>query len=408
MQIVVYLFIIFTFLPYISFFNIGTISDVQPYSLLCSTIVIMIYLYKNNVFFKKNTLYFLIYNFFVITFLIYNSIYLNQLDISDTVRGVIPYVSLALISIASFISIQILKNDNVEKVIKIFYWLWVAVGTIQIFDQNALTFWRIRRVITDERGVISLANEPSYFALHLILFTLILVIISDKNDKYKYITLACCVLIAQNAVGVIYSGLLILILSKKRINAKQVFLTFSTIGILFLLIIGYFKFNPNSRLVFLLSSIIFSGETPIYLKDISLNIRFAHLYLSVKAFFLDFFLPHGVNSWKDYYVNEVIKNPNLFIEPLYRLNISNGKIVTMIGSFLYEIGFLSFYYFYFFWNIVKTKKEMKKIGILILIFSTNGLNLSNPLFCFLLGVLYYLYSIREKEVYGLQKKVVSL
>ena len=78
-------------------------------------------------------------------------------------------------------------HSKLEKILKIFYGIWTGIGVLQIFNRNIFTGWRIRKVITSDRGVISLANEPAYFVIILLMITLILLIINyNKNKKYIY------------------------------------------------------------------------------------------------------------------------------------------------------------------------------------------------------------------------------
>ena len=185
MTILIYLFLIAVFFPYIKFFNIGTNTDTQFYSIILGLIIIIIYLINRKFIINKKYVQISTYMFFVIIVCLIVDIKYNIFDIGDFVRGIYGYVSIIIIPFASFISIKILMHSKLEKILKIFYGIWTGIGVLQIFNRNIFTGWRIRKVITSDRGVISLANEPAYFVIILLMITLILLIINyNKNKKY--------------------------------------------------------------------------------------------------------------------------------------------------------------------------------------------------------------------------------
>ena len=204
MTILIYLFLIAVFFPYIKFFNIGTNTDTQFYSIILGLIIIIIYLINRKFIINKKYVQISTYMFFVIIVCLIVDIKYNIFDIGDFVRGIYGYVSIIIIPFASFISIKILMHSKLEKILKIFYGIWTGIGVLQIFNRNIFTGWRIRKVITSDRGVISLANEPAYFVIILLMITLILLIINyNKNKKYMILTILSSILLAQNAVGVV-------------------------------------------------------------------------------------------------------------------------------------------------------------------------------------------------------------
>ena len=206
MTILIYLFLIAVFFPYIKFFNIGTNTDTQFYSIILGLIIIIIYLINRKFIINKKYVQISTYMFFVIIVCLIVDIKYNIFDIGDFVRGIYGYVSIIIIPFASFISIKILMHSKLEKILKIFYGIWTGIGVLQIFNRNIFIGWRIRKVITSDRGVISLANEPAYFVIILLMITLILLIINyNKNKKYMILTILSSIVLAQNAVGVVYS-----------------------------------------------------------------------------------------------------------------------------------------------------------------------------------------------------------
>ena len=370
MTILIYLFLIAVFFPYIKFFNIGTNTDTQFYSIILGLIIIIIYLINRKFIINKKYVQISTYMFFVIIVCLIVDIKYNIFDIGDFVRGIYGYVSIIIIPFASFISIKILMHSKLEKILKIFYGIWTGIGVLQIFNRNIFTGWRIRKVITSDRGVISLANEPAYFVIILLMITLILLIINyNKNKKYMILTILSSIVLAQNAVGVVYSILLYIVFNIKNINI-----------------------NKDCRLTHLLSQLILNPLDLIF-TDISLNIRFANVYISLKEFLSNCMMPHGVLAWGIEYYNNVISNPTLFIEPLYRFQNVTNKIVTMNGALLYEIGIFAIPMYLFLYKACKKIQFGKKIYIYIFLLGINGLNISNPAFLFLIGYILFFIDI---------------
>ena len=393
MTILIYLFLIAVFFPYIKFFNIGTNTDTQFYSIILGLIIIIIYLINRKFIINKKYVQISTYMFFVIIVCLIVDIKYNIFDIGDFVRGIYGYVSIIIIPFASFISIKILMHSKLEKILKIFYGIWIGIGVLQIFNRNIFTGWRIRKVITSDRGVISLANEPAYFVIILLMITLILLIINyNKNKKYMILTILSSIVLAQNAVGVVYSILLYIVFNIKNINIKTLikFITIPFIFIIALLI--YINIDKDSRLTHLLSQLILN-PLDLILTDISLNIRFAHVYISLKEFLSNCMMPHGVLAWGIEYYNNVISNPTLFIEPIYRFQNVTNKIVTMNGALLYEIGIFAIPMYLFLYKACKKIPFGKKIYIYIFLLGINGLNISNPAFLFLIGYILFFIDI---------------
>ena len=88
MTILIYLFLIAVFFPYIKFFNIGTNTDTQFYSIILGLIIIIIYLINRKFIINKKYVQISTYMFFVIIVCLIVDIKYNIFDIGDFVRGI--------------------------------------------------------------------------------------------------------------------------------------------------------------------------------------------------------------------------------------------------------------------------------------------------------------------------------
>lgn len=404
MKLLLNIFLMFVFFPYIKPFNIGTSSDIQPYAVIFGFFLCVISLVnkKNRI---DNVFYIiLVYITTIIVILLLITLYKSHYNTntSDFLKGIFPYVTIIIVPWTTSVVLNKMSLNYIDKILKLVYLIWVTVGFIQMFNPIFLTGWIDRRIITTDRGSISLANEPAYFMIMLIIITLILILIDyNKNKKFIIFNIIVSILIAQNTVGLIYSTSLLIIMNISRPSFKNIL---STLLVISLLLVGLFVFiysNPYTRIATLIMNLM-ENPVNILFQDTSLNIRFAHLYLSFKGAAEKFFLPHGVLEWGQYYYYNVIANPQMFIEPIYRLNMSSNKIVTMHGGFIYEIGILAIPMYIFIFNKMKKMQLGTRIYIFILILGLNGLNVSNPVFCFFIGFILYMYkggnSLNEQKI----------
>lgn len=389
MNIILNIFLITTFFPYIKFFNIGTNTDTQFYAVIFGAIICSIYSIINNLKVKKVYIFLTLYMFFLIFIIFIIGIYKSDGTILNIIKGSFPYISIAIIPWATNILLNCMEFKHLEWVLKLFYLIWTIVGCIQIFNPLYLTGWRERAIITDDRGAISLANEPAYFIIVLILISMILIVLNYKrNKKFMVYNVIIAIFIAQNAVGTIYGVCLLLIMNANKINLKTILKILSLITIVSIGIYIYVSVNKSDRISVLTLEMI-NNPIGILFKDASLNIRFAHLYLSFKGAVENLLLPNGVLEWGQYYYDNVIRNREIFIEPLYRLTKTSNKIVSMHGGFVYEIGVFALPMYIFVFNKIKKINKGISIYIFILILGLNGLNVSNPIFCFFIGLIIY-------------------
>lgn len=404
LKLIVYIFLIFCFIPYIKVFNLGTNTDIQIYSLIFGVLIIFICIISKKIILPRKLIYYQIYFIYIviILFLIYLLNLSNgEVEFSGYLRGIASYLFFIIIPIATFISMNFISEKALGIIIKIIYFIWVGVGIVQLFNPYFFTEWLGRKNITPDRGVISLANEPAYFSITLILLSVILVILNkDKNIKYTIFTLILSVFLAKSAVGLIYSLVLVFLLTANKNRVKRLSYLI-LIGVLILLgLTSFVNLKPDSRLSIIILSLIESPFEFIFSDD-SLNIRFAHLFISFKYFITDFFLPHGVTTWGKLYLMELINNPDLFTYYDGSKNIiiqNDNSIVTMIGALLFELGILSIPYFIFIFKSFNKINNGKKVFLFILIMGLNGLNLTNPTFNFLLGfALYKTYKAKGIE-----------
>lgn len=379
---------------YIKFFNIGTNTDIQIYYFIFSLIVFCLFFVKKI---NRKILY-IILVFFIDFIIIY---ILKNRNNFLFLKGMYSYLSFLVLFSIFYKFCFYISLDKIEKTFKYYYWIWGITGIIQLFYKDFMVFWRLRAGNTGGRGSISFAPEPAYFALYMILVSLILYSINSKNKNYFFISFILSLICAKSIVGIGYLFLImILIYSEKGKNLKFLFL-FLIIVVIFGFYL-YFNFDSQEvRLVKILKSLLKNPKEIIF-KDGSIRVRIIHIYFSIKGSIENYLFPNGFSQWGEYMNKKIILNQELLnysqneIEKIKSIlmtkNDLNNNINTLLGGMLFELGGIVTFIFYFFlFKILKNKK----IWIIILLISLDGLNIANPLFGILIGINFYLYVKRS-------------
>lgn len=381
-----------TSLCYIKFFNIGTNTDIQIYYFIFCSIYIFTCLIdeKNKKIYNFN-MRIIIYSiiFFIFTFIIELSISKVNIIYFRSLYSCISFLCVFMCFINLYNDFSIKKT---EKRIKFYYWIWNIIGFIQVFRKLAFTTW-INRIGSDSmRGSISLGSEPFYYALHLILSSLILYIISEKNKKYILISLFPILFFAKSSQGLIYAFIIVLIIF---FNKKKILINFLSIIILLLVINFLFVFLKESRIYLNFSKLLLNPKQLLE-QDGSIGSRILQWIILWKGSKENFFLPNGFIKWHDYFKENIKNYIDLFPWIKYVLNKETNKINkigSMLGAMLFELGIVFTIVFYGKIYLV-LKKYNKKIFFIILLLSIHGLNLTNPFFAILISILY----IKNKRI----------
>jgi hypothetical protein len=312
-------FLIFVFFPYFSFVNLGT--DMQPYAVVIACIMLLFRLQSNLT--KIDILLLIILLVSLLTF------FASTLSFS-ALRSLFNYVSLFSIS---FIGYRVIKSReiNFEYFLKVFTSFWILVGVLQkFFDINFLTFLIASTRTTEDRGVTSLASEPTTFGVVLIFLSLFF-IHSEYSGKIKYIV-ACflsVIFLAQSAM----SSLFLLILT-----ALYLF-THSSIKSLALVVVAilasYFLVDMlvDSRLLALVSMAI--NNPSLLINDASVNDRLFHLYYSLVGAFDNLLFPNGFDAWSMYSKLQIQTSQNVFKDEWISIG---DRIMSGYGAVFFELG----------------------------------------------------------------------
>jgi hypothetical protein len=370
-------FIFFVLFPYVSFFKTGT--DLQPWGMLIALMLMTTFKVK---FSKIDFLLGVIAVFSCVLF------FLSDMDFI-AMRSVSGYVGLFLISYTTF---RVLKSQilDIEKIIKISAVTWLAVGLIQIlFDKSFLSFLLPDFRTSNDRGVVGLAPEPSFFGVILIFFILYIshTKISNQN-RYLALCIAGVVFLSQSSMAILILIIFFLLLSLIYINFFYVVCILLTIS--FLPVLAS-TIESESRVIYLLSTI---ASDPLLLLslDASVNDRLFHILFSLKGAFENFLVPNGFSRWISYAENQVNIYSNIVIVESFSLW---GRIMSGYGAVFFELGIFAIIIplllTKLYWDLYRD--ELKKFffyALSVNLLMVSAIPIGFPLFAFYISYLRFL------------------
>jgi hypothetical protein len=242
---------------------------------------------------------------------------------------------------------------------------------------------------TDDRGVTSLAPEPTFLGLYLIFISWIIINLHQDKKLPSHIKILlilnflCILFLAKSSMSILL--LLILIGIKVGLdffsNFKRVFITLFFLTFLIPTLNLIKEKIPNSRIV-QLSMMVVEGPVFIAEKDASINERLRHIVFPLHGAVQNYLIPNGFHSF-----TETSTNLQDYYNGFFWHGSSRNKIMSGFGAPIFELGVISFIYFYFMMcricqgNKNKKSKIFQFIGINILMFC--AIPITFPLFALL-------------------------
>ena len=320
-KILYILFFVFVFFPFLS--PIRTNTDMQPYSVVLAFLLFPFFKFSLS----KNQFLILLISIFSFIVFIYSG------PSFATFRSLYNYISIFVIY---YISNKILKERifKVDSIIKYSFYVWIVIGLLQsTIKRDLFVFLLSDARTTENRGVTSLAPEPTFFAIILIFFFLFIFYLNFHNQKKFYFMIIFSVLfLAKSSMGTLYLFVLFIYYLFTKLSIRFFFLS---ILVIFSLSFSMSYFY-DSRL-YGLALVFIENPSNLLLLDASINDRFFQIYFSLKGFFHFFLLPHGFSSWGNYLVVEIPKYADYV---LLDYSSSDSRIMSGLGSLLFELGFI--------------------------------------------------------------------
>jgi hypothetical protein len=370
-------FIFFVFFPYISFFQTGT--DLQPWGMLFALVLLIAFKPK---IFKIDLILGIIS---IVSFILYLFSEMNFMAI----RSLSGYVSLFLISYAAF---RVLRSQrlDIDGIVKNSAIAWLLVGLIQILlDKSFLSFLLPDFRTSNDRGVVGLAPEPSFYGVVLVFFMLC-ISHAETCNKTRYIVLCAMgvVFLSQSTMVVLILILFLLMLG--LIYLRFFYSVFILLSVSLLSVLGSVV-ESDSRIIHLLGTIT-SDPWLLLAVDASVNDRLFHVLLSLKGAFEGYLIPNGFSSWVPYAERQINIYSDIVMVESFSLW---GRIMSGYGAIFFEIGIFAIMIplllTWLYWNLYKD--DLRKFFFYALSFNilmVSAIPIGLSLFAFYISYLRFL------------------
>lgn len=311
----------------------------------------------------------------------------------NSLRGVYPYLLFTIVILATVDYLNFSGNKLSLWIIYPCMFIWFCVSIIQ-FQNPEFAISLISRTtatsLSQGRGVSSLAPEPTFYAIQMLVFSIIVFLLYlMKSIRTQDFYLLQAISVSQ-----------ILFLSK-----SAVVIVILLIAIFLYCIVFKFKYILVVPLIFGVIGYLEIGRLGVFLNridfydfklrnftvDVSFSDRISQIFYSYYNTVTDFFIPHGFNSWQ-------FINANIFDIMLGSNSISsNPRVLSLTGSILYELGIFGvplflFILFFPFFSLQKFPVNIR-FGITVLIFllTLNAVSLALPSIAIVYALLITIY-----------------
>jgi hypothetical protein len=384
------LFFIFALFPYVSF---GTNSmDTQPHFVIFGMLSIFLFVTSGGVF--KRITHFIFFISIILLVLLFKA---QDFDFSFY-RAAASYLAFFVVVSASYIyikrygiPIRLMVAGNIA---------YICAALLQFFyNQHLLSFLVTPNSFIDpSRGVSSLTPEPTFFAITLFFWSWIYLIIYDyRPNKFiiylLFINLLTIILLSKSTMVIVFLLITTLFYLLKNIKKKKIlFLIFLSIVLVFISLFSILTLYPESRfsqltnIFMILDGNIIEKLIVIINFDASINDRILNALFPYFGFFYNYGMPGGIDSFYDTSVYLSNKSGGYFWAGL-----GSNKILSFIGTFIYELGFISLFLFYYFYDFLKDHNNQNRIFEIILLFIllNSAIPVGFPLIGIMIALMYH-------------------
>lgn len=358
----------FCFFPFFQIPGIYIGTDVQPYALLVAIFGLVIFWIKQAKWIvNKENMFFYFLIFIATVFFVISCLRGQQLF--AILRSFLSYITVAIVSIATFHMLQKKSIGINEKWIKSFVNLWLLVGLIQkVWNRDFMNFFVSNARTTTNRGVIGFASEPSFYGYMCIFF--LLFVMGFKKQRVIYIAnvLFQLFVLAQSSVALVYLGVIIFFIAiylLRKLNIKY-FLGGGAIAVIVLTVIReWANMNQNTRMGNLLNGIFTNGINQVFYlveHDESIKVRVKYIQICIEGFVENCGIPYGYSA--------------------------DARLESGYGAALYELGIVGVLMILIIWRIVYKGYPTKYAVVIansITVIMFSAIQLSLPTFAFFIG-----------------------
>lgn len=316
----------------------------------------------------------------------------------NALRSISTYASIFFIAAAAYLCSRSRLMSS-RWFLDAMNYTWGAVGLVQtLYDREFLRFMLSNQRTTAERGVTSLAAEPSFYGI--ICFVMLLQYFLERRER-SIPALICLMQIlflakSPTALAVLLLAGAIYLLT--HLNMRTV------LAVVVLAVIASWAVSvmPDMNQVRLFQLATVAIETPgeLLTRDNSATSRFYHILYSFQGAFENFLVPRGFSAWTNYYESEMAQTNNRYLGTLGFFYQAPERIMSALGTAVFELGAAGFLIVFaviqgvrhYFGRLASRRALTFFVSFTLALL--NSVPLSFPLYGFLIG---YLFAYRDRE-----------
>lgn len=338
-KILYFLALVFSYFPYIQIVPLETYT--QPYYvffiLFAFFLLIIFFIKRFPAVHAVSLIAFAIFGFLSFLFAVNESMGVEE------IKGLLQYIlPLPLAGVSYFLVLK--YGEHFRKLTSTAIVIWLSIAAVQffinpLFATNLTGVWGVSSaiaVIESGRGVLSLAPEPTHFALHVFaLLTLAMVLGESRVRLVIGLVLLIVFSISSTLLFILLASALISLIRIDSFERRNL-IKIAAIGGLALLGLS---FSTESRF-YEIGSVIISNPVSIIALDGSVNARASGLVLGSQAIFDNVFFPHGMSNTEWLVAKEELIARSENFNQLSSSGVASGYLRPV-----YEIGFFAIPFF---------------------------------------------------------------
>ena len=299
-------------------------------------------------------------------------------------RSVYAYSSVPLLILSYYIYVR--RFGAPLTAVKTANLIYLGVAVLQqVFGLTVTGDLTVIRT-TPDRGMPSLAVEPTYFGMVLLFFSWLVYVANDYRPRRGDFLLVAVnvmflVFIAKSSMAILFMTIAILLALVYRFRLRLYLLL---LALVLVATLGYIQFLQATRVGTLVRLVQDQGLIGVVKSDPSVNVRVAHAVYPWHGAVETFFVPHGFSSFADTY--DAVKQS---YGGFFWYGEKSDAIMSYAGAFVFELGFIGLLFLgYVFYLLFRGNRQRILELALLFALMNSALPVAFPLIPLLIVILY--------------------
>jgi hypothetical protein len=264
--------------------------------------------------------------------------------------------------------------------------IYLAVAIVQQLLGPTITGRLTVIRTTPDRGVPSLAVEPTYFGILLLLFAWLLYVANDYRPRRSDFLLAVVnvlfvVFVAKSSMAILFLMLAMALAALYRFRLRLYILVLAAVLVAGA---GYTQFLQATRVGTVVRLVRDQGPVGLVKSDASVNLRVAHAVLPWHGAVTTFFTPHGFSSFADSY--DVLEQS---YGGFFWYGEKTNVILSYAGAFVFELGWVGLLFLgYVFYLLFRPERQRLLELIFLFALMNSALPVAFPMIPLIIVALY--------------------